>query len=57
VGLGRFDPAGFEAAPIQEPGDALDSGVGQQIGGAGKVAIDRKVWGKPDGGSRHGGKI
>jgi hypothetical protein len=56
VGLGRLDPIRFEAPAVQEPGDALQPGVGQQIGGAGKVAVDRKGRGTPDGCSRHGGK-
>jgi hypothetical protein len=40
--LGRLDPMGFQTLPVQELSDALRSGAGQQIGGAGKVAVDRK---------------
>jgi hypothetical protein len=57
VSLRRLDLMRFEAPPVQEPGDALQPGVGQQTGGAGEVAVDRKGRGTPDGDGRHGGKI
>jgi hypothetical protein len=42
VGLGRFHPAGFEAASGQEPGDGLGSGAAQQAGGVGEIGVGRK---------------
>ena len=51
--LSRFDPVGFEAALVEEPGDGCSSGTGEQVGGAGEVAVGRKGRGTPDGSGRH----
>jgi hypothetical protein len=53
MGLSRLDPVWFEAAFVEEPGHALRSSAGQEIGGAGKVAVGRKRRGAPDGSRDH----
>jgi len=57
VGMGRLDPVRFEAAPGQEPGDALGAGVRQEIGGAGQVAIGREGREAPEGGADQMGRV
>ena len=55
--LGRFDPVGFEAALVEEPGDGGGAGTVEEVGGARELAVGRKGRETPDGSGRHRRRI